>query len=178
MVLLVMSRGVIVVEWSEFQGALAGVLGEVGDRWRVIIREPTSGVVVQFADHPVGLEMQCSSREVPKFADLIPASADEVMEAQGWQAPTRELPLWSQVVELPALTSELEAAAGACVTALRDAFGVGSPDDLVYTAWREREVMMQGVTYTGEEVDELDPGEYPMPLPRLGLPLVAPPGME
>lgn len=64
-----------------------------------------------------------------------------------------------------------------CVIALRDVYGVATPDSLTYKAWRDpeppRALWPDDDTDDTDEFDfsaePLDPGQNPLPLPGLGL---------
>ena len=85
------------------------------------------------------------------------------MRSFGYRAPrVASECYWEMAVELPVSTAVLERVATGFMTYLRDLHGVSSPEFLMYRSWRDREVPERGVFYTDEELEELDPGEYPL----------------
>lgn len=151
--------------WDDFATRLVTTLREVGERVCVIISaESASNRYVQFA----GFADRLVAETPP--ARVTPETDEAVLAAAGWTAPAEAPENWSSELALPALTDEYAAVAERCVVALRDALGVAGPEALVYTAWREPERMPEGVTLSGEQVADLDPGEKPLEIPALGLP--------
>ncbi|KNY05430.1 TY-Chap domain-containing protein [Microbacterium sp. GCS4] len=150
--------------WDEFESALARVFRDITDRVFVIIAaeaDPTR--YVQFAGQPSRLDAEAPGADVVSDAD------ESVLRASGWMAPTTEQPNWTAALALPALHGEYADLASRCVAALRDAFGIGAPEELAYRAWREAEQMPRGVTWSKERIAELDPGADFVVLSSLGI---------
>lgn len=160
------------MDWSEFRDRLQATLRQLTDRCLLIVAAPGNGGYVQFSVSEDGLNAEAAG---PGFVDGAAAHApdDPRMLAVGWVPPTRAQPNWSAEMQLPALTSEVSALAAGCVVALREVFHASEPGVLTYQAWREPEVQPWGVTWPAERFEQLDPGQNPMPLPGLGLELVA-----
>jgi hypothetical protein len=83
-----------------------------------------------------------------------------------WEFPMDMQENWGRVFLLPLSAEELAELGEACAAALRDAYGIGSPDVLVYTAWRHPDPTPPGGVPDGVE---LDPGDPALQLPALGL---------
>lgn len=153
-------------EWDDFASHLLGTLRVIGERVYVIISSAEApGRFVQFA----GLEDRILAETPPKrlLHDMNEAS----LTVAGWKAPVSERDNWSMELVLPAMTAEYVEFTHRCVVALRDALGITSAKRLVYTAWRNAEKFPEGVTLFEEQIDDLDSGENPLPLPQLGLPM-------
>ena len=156
-------------EWDDFASRLLRTLRVIGERVYVVISSAEApGRFVQFA----GLEDRILAETPPKrlLQDMNEAS----LTVAGWKAPVSERDNWSM---LAAIGMDEEEAAeyveftNRCVVALRDALGITSAKRLVYTAWRNAEKFPEGVTLFEEQIDDLDSGENPLPLPQLGLPM-------
>lgn len=151
-------------DWTGFEHGLASALRSVTERVFLII---ASGAdprrYVQFAGGQQRLDAEAPGTEVVAIAN------ETTLSAAGWTAASFDVPNWTSSLELPALTAEFQLLAGRCVTALRDAYGIPSPDYLWYRAWREPEQMPAGVTWSPERIARLDRGESALKLPRLGL---------
>lgn len=151
-------------EWDEFGERLASTFRQVSDRvFLIIASESDPARYVQFAGQSDRLDAEGPATDVVADAD------ESVLGAAGWTAPSTAQPNWSSSLALPALTSEYAELAARCVVALRDAYGIESPDDLGYRAWREAEQMPEGVTWSAEQIDRLDRGVDSLELPALGL---------
>lgn len=154
------------LSWGEFQSRLLQVLLLLRERELVVIttKRPYPDIAVQFMYMESGI-LLC---EFPGNEVLAPeARLDEagldVMRSFGYRAPrVASECYWEMAVELPVSTAVLERVATGFMTYLRDLHGVSSPEFLMYRSWRDREVPERGVFYTDEELEELDPGEYPL----------------
>lgn len=155
--------------WNEFESQLAKALRSVTDRLYLIIRSATDETrYVQFAAEGDRLDAQASG--AVHFSD---ANEDALRDA-GWQAPTHGEHHWESPMALPALTSEFRELARRCVIALRDAHRIRSPEDLVYTAWRDAEIRTDAHG-SGTHQSELDRGDLDLQIPALNLPREIPP---
>ncbi len=155
--------------WDDFRERLRATLRELTDRCVLVVAAPGRGGYVQFAVTDAELTAEAAG---PEFTagPAAHGADDPTMLAAGWTAPTGAVPNWSASLVLPALTAEYAALADRCVTALREVYRIAAPEALSYRAWREPEAQPSGVTWPAERIDRLDPGENPLPLPRLGIP--------
>lgn len=151
-------------DWDDFGTRLASTFRHVSDRvFLIVASEADPARYVQFAGHDGRLDAEAPATDVVADAD------ESVLSAAGWTAPTVAQPNWSSSLGLPALTSEYAQLAERCVVALRDAYGIDSPDDLGYRAWREAERMPEGETWSAERVERMDRGVESLELLGLGL---------
>lgn len=158
------------VTWTDLETSLAVELREMTDRCILIIEGadgPASGFVQFTVVDDLELLGSCPGRSVKGF-DRLDESADASFLDAGWSGPD-PTGMWTWRLDLPATTDRFAAVAAGTVAALQDIYGVAA-ERLVYQAWREPEMMREGHTYSQEEMDQLDPGEVPMSLPRLGIP--------
>lgn len=156
-------------DWTEFEGRLARALPSVADRVFLIVSCADSpGHYVQFAADGNRLDAETPGARFGARAD------EGALLAAGWQSPDPIHNLTSPL-PLPALTSEYRQLAGRCVVALRDVYGLVSPAELVYTAWRDGEVLPSGITVSQERIDALDRGDMGLEIPELGLSREDPP---
>lgn len=150
--------------WDAFGERLAFALRDVTDRVRLIVAVGDGPRrYVQLAAVPDRLDAEAPG------VDVVADARVAVLAAAGWVQPTAQQPNWSSSLERPALTVELRALADRCVVALRDGYGVASPDALRYRAWREPETMPEGVTWSQERIDDLDRGDAALEIAALGL---------
>ncbi|KUM35227.1 hypothetical protein [Arthrobacter sp. EpRS71] len=151
-------------DWNDFRGRLAATLRSVSDRVILIIASDLHpNRYVQFAGQSDRLHAEAPGQ------DVVVNAVESVLSDGGWQAPGVAQPNWSSSLPLPALTSEYRELADRCVAALRNSYGVKSPDDLSYRAWREAEQIPEGQTWSAEQVAHMDPGSRSLELPGLGL---------
>lgn len=151
--------------WSDFETQLASTFRQVSDRvFLIIASEGDPARYVQFAGQANQLDAEAPSTDVVTDAD------ESVLSGSGWTAPSAAQPNWSSSVPRPALAAEYRELAARCVAALRDAYGIASPDALGYRAWREAEQMPAGETWSAEQIERLDRGADAVELPALGLP--------
>jgi hypothetical protein len=151
-------------EWDEFGDRLASTFRQVTGRvFLIIASEADPARYVQFAGQDDRLDAEAPATDVVADAD------ESALKESGWTAPNAAQPNWSSSLQLPALASEYKALAARCVVALRDAYGITSPDDLGYRAWREAERMPEGVTWSAEQIERMDRGVDSLDLPGLGL---------
>lgn len=156
------------MNWDEFRDRLQATVRTLTDRCYLIVSAPSDGGYVQFACGTGLLTAEASGPE--SVGGVAAHSADEpALLAAGWTAPAQYQPNWSSELPLPALTSEYAALAERCTIALRDVLHVEGPQVLTYRAWRDPAVQPAGVTWSPEQFDDLDRGEFPLPLPSLGL---------
>ncbi|MFJ4223984.1 TY-Chap domain-containing protein [Microbacterium sp. NPDC089695] len=151
--------------WEDFGDGLTAALRQVADRVFLIIAsegDPTR--YVQFAGQPGRLDAEAPS------IDVVSGARESVLVDTGWTPPGPAQPNWSSSLPRPALTDEYRALAQRCVAALRDAYGIESPDELAYRAWRDAELIPAGETWSEESIARLDRGEDALDLPMLGLP--------
>lgn len=154
----------MVPDWDGFEQRLATTLRSVTEGVRVVIAsgsEPRR--YVQLAGEPGRIDAEAPG------ADVVTDADESVLDAAGWEAPGVAQPSWTLSLQAPALTAEQHGTARQCVRALRYAYGVESPDDLCYRAWREPETIPPGQTWSAEQVERTDPGERALRLPTLGV---------
>lgn len=150
--------------WDAFEDELGRVFRGITDRVYLIIAadaDPTR--YVQFAGQASRLDAEAPGR------DVVSDSDESVLRTSGWAEPTAEQPNWAFSLRLPALTAEYADLASRCVAALRDAYGVSSPGDLAYRAWREPELIPPGETWSPEQIAGLDPGADSVDFSTLGI---------
>lgn len=151
-------------DWSAFQSGLAQALAQVTDRvYLIIASEADPTRYVQFAGDPAALYAEAPDTDVVRDADV------SVLADAGWTAPVPAQPNWTSPLARPALTAEYAALAERNVIALRDAYGVSSPDDLAYRAWREPELIPPGETWSPDQIADLDPGADSIDFSILGI---------
>ncbi|MDT9592987.1 DUF6301 family protein [Nocardioides zeae] len=146
--------------WEQYADDLTAALRTVGDRVFLIASARERPLAyVQFAGGPDAVDAEASGAGAGPLAYLL--------EDQGWQPPHPLEVNWRSRLPRAASTAEHAELVARCVAALREAYGVRSPDDLAYRAWREREVAPSGVTWPRARFEALDPGEDPLVLPDL-----------
>lgn len=151
-------------DWNDFRDRLVATLRGLSDRVILIIASNVyPNRYVQFAGQGDRLDAEAPGQ------DVVVNAVESVLKDAGWQAPGIAQPNWSSVLPLPALTSEYRELAERCVAALRNSYGVKSPDELSYRAWREAEQIPVGQTWSAERVARMDPGSDSLDLPGLGL---------
>lgn len=159
-----MGTGTDVSEWDDFENRLGAALRQVTDRVFLIVASQDAPLkYVQFAATAELLDAQAPG------IDVVVAAKEAALSGAGWAPPSDLEPNWTSPLPRPALSAEYAALAARCVVALRDAFGVESPFQLAYRAWREAEQMPPGVTYNQAQLRRLDPGESGLELPALAL---------
>ncbi|MDR6174285.1 hypothetical protein QE364_000782 [Nocardioides zeae] len=142
-------------ECDAFTDDLVAALRTVGDRVVLIVAARDDDLAyVQFAGGPDDVTAEASGTHAGARTGLL---ADH-----GWQPPRRGEANWLSPFLVPATTAELRALAERCVAALRVAYGIKSPADLTYNAWREPQPAPRGVTWPKKRYDDLDPGEDPL----------------
>jgi len=151
-------------DWDDFEEHLATTLRSVTERVLLVIASGTDpSRYVQLAGSPDRVDVEAPGTDVAADAD------ESALDAAGWAAPSPARPTWRASLPFPALTAEQHGVARQCVRALRYAYGVASPDDLGYRAWREPETAPTGETWSAERVERMDAGEPALKLPTLGL---------
>lgn len=121
-------------EWGAFTLRLITALRGVTDRVFLIVSVDGDPLrYVQFAGDPEMLHAEAPGGDVVADAD------ESVLRATGWKEPGVAQPNWTAELPLPAYAVDFRELAERCVAALRDAYGVTSPDALAYRAWRDPE---------------------------------------
>ncbi|WP_253889621.1 TY-Chap domain-containing protein [Actinokineospora diospyrosa] len=122
----------IAYDWEQFSERLADTLREVTDRVFLIVHATADPKrYVQFAGGPDQLDAEAPGTDVV-------ADADEFqLRRFDWAAPDVAQPNWTSSLRRPALTKELVLLARCCAATLHEAYGITSPDELRYRAWRE-----------------------------------------
>lgn len=150
--------------WNDFRDRLVDTFRKTSERLILIIASDVDPKkYVQFAREADRLDAEAPA------ADVAADAKESVLSDAGWRRPGIAQPNWASSLALPALTTEYGAFAERCVAALRDAYGVASPDELSYRAWREAERMPEGETWSAERVERMDRGAPVVELPALGL---------
>ncbi|MEI2278298.1 hypothetical protein OHC50_12600 [Paenarthrobacter ilicis] len=148
--------------WSDYRDRLVEAFRGTNDRVIVIISSTADPKrYVQFAGQSGVLDAEAPGTNV------VAEAKQQVMADAGWSAPGPAQPNWTSSLELPALTSEYKALADRCVAALRHSYGIAHPSELVYNAWREPEQMPAGVTWSADQVKQLDRGAKAVEFPSL-----------
>ncbi|GLY47682.1 hypothetical protein [Lentzea sp. NBRC 102530] len=119
-------------DWDSFTERLVDAFRDVTDGVFLIVHaaaEPRR--YVQFTAVPDRLYAEAPGTDV--WADT-----DEVqLRRFDWAAPIVTQPNWTAELRRPALTAEFRRLARACAAALHEAYGITSPDELTYRAWRQ-----------------------------------------
>ena len=147
--------------WIQFEERLAQGLSLVTDRTFLVISVPDDSRYVQFAGAADRLDAEASG--------IVVGADERVLMAAGWTRPGTFSPNWTTSIPRHVLGSDATDLARMCVEALRDSFALASPDALRYSAWRNREEVPPGQTWSAERLRTLDPGQDPLILPALGL---------
>lgn len=156
--------------WDAFERELVSAFRSLGERTFLIVRSRADRLAyVQFAGSGSAIDAEASASVVSGEA------VTQVLVAAGWGESYLGSPNWAFRLAMPALTADYSALASRCVVALRDVFSVPSPDGLVYQAWREADMQPAGVTWTAEQVDQLDRGDLDLVFPSLTIERIAPP---
>ncbi|MEU4807214.1 hypothetical protein [Actinosynnema sp. NPDC023587] len=122
----------IAYDWELFNDRLADTLRDVIDHVFLIVHATTDPMrYVQFAGAPDRLYAEAPGRDVVEDADEFQ------LRRFDWIAPNVAQPNWTSSLRRPALTKELVLLAKCCTAALHEAYGIMSPDELCYRAWRE-----------------------------------------
>lgn len=121
---------------------------------------------VQFAGDPDRLYAEAPAR------DLVADADEAVLRAAGWNEPGAAQPNWTSELPLPAYAIDFRELAERCVAALRDAYGVTSPDGLAHRAWRDPEALLPIGERTPERLAARDRGATSLEFAGLGRPLL------
>ena len=147
-------------EWDAFTDDLVAALRTVRDRVFLIVSARGDDLAyVQLAGGPDDIAAEASGAH--------PGARTGLLADHGWQPPRRGEANWLSPLLVPATTADLHTLAARCGAALRVAYGVKSPADLSYRAWREPQPAPRGVTWPKKRFDDLDPGEDPLRFPDL-----------
>lgn len=149
-------------EWPEFAAGLVETLATLPYGAVVIIGEPgpwsDRRLFTQFRQERDHIHAQLPGDRWLDSSVQVGASGARVFGDDGWHEPDADF-LWNWWVNLPwpATSAGYRRLAAMMVTALRDVFGIPSPDDLVYYAWNEGEgnarleLPLLGVRYEPDE---------------------------
>ncbi|RDI24454.1 hypothetical protein DFR72_10934 [Lentzea flaviverrucosa] len=122
----------IAYDWKLFTERLTDTFRDVTDRVFLIVHAAADPRrYVQFAGAPDRLDAEAPATDVVADADEFQLRRFE------WVAPDVAQPNWTSSLRRPALTAEFAQLARRCVAALHEAYGIVSPDELQYRAWRE-----------------------------------------
>lgn len=153
--------------WEDFGDRLFRVLLNIEERVFLVIKNATPKDYrwVQFAATADSLRQEASPNDVMLEQYRLDEVGLATMKELGWLPPVDALNSnWHLDIPLPASSATIREAVDRSVTTLRDLFQVSSPEDLVFSAWRERELMQPDRLYYPEDKEALDPGENPLPL--------------
>ncbi|MDO5083328.1 hypothetical protein EII34_12535 [Arachnia propionica] len=154
------------MDWNEFASKLLHVMiGMETRRFLVLSQQGAPGFTVQMTTEEDALQAQCWVRGMDLGDPAVVARLEEL----GWK-DTREIDFWNRWLDLPAPSSSYRQLVDALITTMRELQGVTSPDQLAYRSWREPERRQEGRVYTPEQIEDLDPGEIPLPLDLGGIP--------
>lgn len=150
-------------EWGAFTLRLITALRGVTERVFLIVSVDGDPLrYVQFAGDPDKLYAEAPGVDVVADAD------ESVLRAAGWKAPRVTQPNWISELPLPAYAIDFRELAERCVAALRDAYGVTSPDALAYRAWRDPEDLPPIEERTPERLAARDRGATSLEFTGLG----------
>ncbi|MDX8052391.1 ABC transporter permease [Lentzea sp. BCCO 10_0798] len=126
------ARGVQQFGVYQFTERLADTFRDVTDRVFLIVHAAADPRrYVQFAGEPDRLDAEAPAKDVVADADEFQLRRFE------WVEPDVAQPNWTSSLRRPASTDEFAQLARRCVAALREAYGIVSPDELRYRAWCE-----------------------------------------
>jgi hypothetical protein len=160
-----------VTTWDEFEQNLARTIRESRHRTYVVISVDDTKSTAQFcvdADRNGDMEVVA---EIPIPGGLPGAEAlRDALRGWGFDArPAVGSELWSLHQPWPAPSRVLTTMAHAMRYALSDGFGVPSPDELVYRAWRYPQQWPRNTTLSDEQIAALDRGDEFLEIPELGV---------
>ncbi|GHH42947.1 TY-Chap domain-containing protein [Lentzea cavernae] len=119
-------------DWEVFTERLTDAFRDVTDGVFLIVHAAADPRrYVQFAGAPDRLYAEAPGADVAKDADEFQ------LRRFDWVAPDVAQPNWTSELRRPALTKEFAQLARRCVAALHEAYGITSPEELRYRAWRE-----------------------------------------
>lgn len=154
-------------EWGAFTLRLITALRGVTERVFLIVSVDGDPLrYVQFAGDPDKLYAEAPGVDVVADAD------ESVLRTAGWKEPGVTQPNWTSELPLPAYAIDFRELAERCVSALRHAYGVTSPDALAYRAWRDPEALPPIEERTPERLAGRDRGATSLEFPGLGRPLL------
>ena len=154
--------------WEDLEAGLVATLPRLTERCVLVLEDLTPGSTAPDVEVLVG-PLDTTVKVRPRTPDPLGENQTEQMTGLGWAwEPASRV--WTMTLPRPALTAETRHAASAVTTALHHVYAQSTPEHLTYRAWRTRQVLPDGF-YTEEQLDNLDPGQNPLPLPQLGLPV-------
>ncbi|ANZ39812.1 hypothetical protein BBK82_30985 [Lentzea guizhouensis] len=122
----------IAYDWDGFTERLADAVRDVtGGVFLIVPAKADPKRYVQFAAAPDRLDAEAPGK------DVVPDADEFQLRRFDWVAPDVAQPNWTSSLRRPALTAELVRLARRCSAALPEAYGITSPDELTYRAWRE-----------------------------------------
>ncbi|MCW2525645.1 MAG: hypothetical protein JWM76_505 [Pseudonocardiales bacterium] len=156
--------------WERFSEGLLDAIAALDDRtFLIVCLRDDDRIYVQFAQGSESLRAEAVADEfLPDDRQLGFAGAD-AMKSLGWVPPDLDpagMMNWHSELDWPATTGQYRELVEMSVAALRDVYGVDSPNELGYQAWREAESPPVGVTF---DADKLEPRIPHLELPQLGL---------
>lgn len=169
--------------WDDFSERLARTIRDLPERVYLIVEELASRTYVQFAADADRVDAECVSNLNRTLTRPADAQGEALLVGAGWSPHRPGEANWWRTLDLPATLAQARTVADMSVLALRDVYGVASPDSLSYTAWRDPEPVQPTFEDTWDddwgnddddwkpEPEPPDPGENPLHLPTLGLPM-------
>lgn len=171
-------------DWDDFAERLARTIRDLPERVYLIVEELSSRTYVQFAADADRVDAECVSNLNRTLTRPADAQGEARLVEAGWSPHRSGEMNWWTSLDLPATLAHARTVADMSVLALRDVYGVASPDSLSYTAWRDPEPVQPTFEDTWDdddwgdddddwkrEPDAPDLGENPLELPSLGLPM-------
>ncbi len=151
---------------DELEARLMPVMRDADLRTVLVINSTNPDTYVQFLIDELGRKGLNLLAQVNGL--FIPPNGEQQLTDAGFQIDT-SMPgrLWYRQAPWPVPSATLREMAHAMCQALTDS-GISDTTNLTYRAWRDPEPRPDAAT--GEELDALDRGQNPLPVPDLGLP--------
>ncbi|WP_051468233.1 TY-Chap domain-containing protein [Actinomadura oligospora] len=130
------------MDWQEFAEQLAEDLSLLSAGTLLVIEErPEDGRYAQFVQEDDKLLAYVADNRYMTPADKVTPEGERVIEEAGWHRaePGRAHDDWWQELPWPASGTAYRHLTEAIVVALRDGYGIASPEGWRYRAWNERE---------------------------------------
>ncbi|MCP2343620.1 TY-Chap domain-containing protein [Actinomadura rupiterrae] len=128
------------MDWETFAAALAGDLAELPEGALVVISEREGGGrFTQCMQEEDALTAYVCDNVFLKPEDRASAEGERIIADAGWKPrdPAMGDENWSYVLPCPAPAEDYRNLTDMIVTALRDGYGIPSPEGWTYSAWNE-----------------------------------------
>ncbi|MFD0692097.1 TY-Chap domain-containing protein [Actinomadura fibrosa] len=127
------------MDWETFADALAEDMATLAAGALVVISEPgESGRYVQFAQDDDQLDVDVVGNAFLDDSSRASVEGEQKISLAGWTAPNAEYENWTLQLGWPASHVEYRALTEKMVVALRDGYGIASPETWRYRAWNDR----------------------------------------